>query len=140
MKQIKKVAATVLLVIGLPISLTFGYLALSQELPRQEREGMVGALLLLGLPPTVGGAWLVWSLRQQHQQELRDRLHTAFSKLLQANDGNITVLSFSMETQLSGKDAKAFLDERAQEFNATFQVGEAGGVVYCFDLGKVERD
>jgi hypothetical protein len=40
---------------------------------------------------------------------------------------------------LSGAAAKAFLDDRAREFNANYQVTEAGDVVYVFDVSHLPQ-
>jgi large subunit ribosomal protein L7/L12 len=39
-----------------------------------------------------------------------------------------------MEAQLSGEQARDYLDERAKEFNATFEPLDDGGIVYQFHL------
>jgi hypothetical protein len=44
------------------------------------------------------------------------------------------LLSFAMQSQLPATEAKEYLDQKAKEFNANFQVNEAGGVSYHFDV------
>lgn len=65
-----------------------------------------------------------------------NRLKQNFFRLLQEGDGKLTVLRFAMETGLEGDEAKRYLDERAIEFNATFEATSQGAVSYVFDLGQ----
>ena len=95
--------------------------------------GIIANLLFFGLTPTVMGSWLVWGNSQQGQQQARDRLQATFFKLLRENNGHINVLRFSMEANINGEAAKAYLDERAREFNAAFNVTEEGKLFYTFD-------
>ena len=92
--------------------------------------------LLLGLPATVAGGWLRRRLKQQAEEETSDRLRSSFFRLVQEGNGNITVMRFAMDTKLSGEAAKQYLDEKAEEFNANFNVNDDGGVSYYFpELG-----
>jgi hypothetical protein len=69
-------------------------------------------------------------LTQQKNQHLRSQ----FYQILQTNNGRITLLGFAMQSQLPAAEAKEYLDQKAKEFNANFQVNEEGGVSYHFDL------
>lgn len=101
----------------------------------KERESLVMAGLMFGVPPTALGGWLFYSLKESSQREERDRLRSAFFQLLQQGNGRITPLGFAMATGLDGAAAKAYLDERAKEFNANFDVGNEGDIAYRFDAG-----
>ncbi|WP_421656830.1 bL12 family ribosomal protein [Leptothermofonsia sp. ETS-13] len=134
MKLIKKVFAALFLSFGFAFLLTATVVAVDTEDPR-ERNSVVAGCLIFGVPPTALGIWLVRSLHMQSQQEQRDRLRSAFFKLLKQGNGRLTPLSFAMETGLDGTLAKAYLDERAKEFNASFEVDEDGDLFYQFDMG-----
>mgnify|MGYP006275889711 CR=1 FL=1 len=54
--------------------------------------------------------------------------------MVQENNGKLTVLRFAMEAQLPGKEARQYLDEKAREFQASFDVTENGDVTYLFHL------
>jgi hypothetical protein len=54
--------------------------------------------------------------------------------MLQQNQGRVTVLGFAMHSQLPAVVARQYLDEKAKEFNANFQVNEEGAVSYHFDI------
>jgi hypothetical protein len=136
MKRSTKIWAAILLGIGVPISLIGAIEVLRPQATPEDREGGLAALVLFGLPPTALGTWLIWSSRRQGQKAESDRLRSTFFRTLQANNGHITVLLFSMETGLEGADAKAYLDERAKEFNAAYDVTEEGSYSYYFNLGN----
>lgn len=136
MRLVTKIAAGVLLGIGLPISVMAIWQIASPNVSAEDKSGSEAALVLFGLPPAVLGSWLIWNGRRHSRRELSDRLQATFFRLLQENSGQVTVLQFAMETGLSGEVARAFLDERAKEFNAGFNVSEEGKLSYYFDLGQ----
>lgn len=132
MKRITTIAAGVLLGIGLP-AILLGTAELASSNSTQQNRANAAVACLLGLPTTALGGVLIWQNQRQNQQQERDRLQATFFQLLRQGNGHINVLRFSMETQLSGEAAKAFLDERAKEFNAAFHVSEEGKLSYFFD-------
>lgn len=135
MKFITKITAGVLLGIGLPIVLLA---ATDIANPKAtNKEGAIAALCLFGLAPSALGGWLVLGGRRRSEQEEHDRLQTTFFKLLKQGNGRITALSFAMETGLTGALAKAYLDERASEFSANFDVDDEGNMFYRFNLAGV---
>ena len=135
MKFITKITAGVLLGIGLPIALW----AISDVAnPKStDKEGALAALCLFGLPPSALGGWLVLGGRRRSEQEDYDRLQTNFFNLLKRGNGRITALGFAMETGLTGAMAKTYLDERAREFGANFDVDDDGNLFYRFNLEGV---
>ncbi len=140
LKRVKTILAGILLGIGVPITVAcaVGLLSLNnlQNSPNNERvdiSGTIATLIFFGLTPTLMGGWLVWGTSQQGQRQDRDRLQATFFKLLREHNGHINVLRFSMEANISGEAAKAYLDERAREFNAAFNVSEEGKLFYTFD-------
>ena len=134
MKLSTKIAVGFLLGIGVPIFLLGTAEALNPRATSESREGAIAAVFLFGLPPTALGSWLLVSNNRRSKQEERDRLRAAFFRLLQENSGHLTVLRFSMATGLEGEAAKAYLDTRAKEFNAAYNVTEEGSFSYYFNL------
>jgi len=134
MKFLTKVSAGVLLSVGTVfILLTFiGATTLRDE---KDKTNLLVGGLVLGLPPALIGGWLAQSLYKQQKE--RDRLQATFFKLIRQGDGRLTTLDFSMETGLDGKSAKAYLDERAIEFDAAFDVDENGNQYYRFSKSTV---
>jgi hypothetical protein len=96
---------------------------------------------LLSLPPIVVGGLLLLRGSQEQPMALPDysgepdALLSTFYRLIQQGDGRITVLRFAMESQLPHAMAKEYLDQKAKEFCAEFEINERGSVIYRFDLG-----
>ena len=70
------------------------------------------------------------ALKQQNSEQLQAQ----FYQMLLQNQGRVTLLSFAMQSQLPAAEAKQYLDHKAKEFNANFQVTEEGAVSYHFDV------
>ncbi|MEH2064433.1 MAG: hypothetical protein V7K50_19595 [Nostoc sp.] len=106
----------------------------------QDDNSAVGGLIF-GVPTLTLGTWLALGLYRQSRQEKKvlnqqvsDRLQSIFYEMLQENQGRLTVLGFAMQSQLPAAHARQYLDEKAKEFNANFQVNEEGAVSYHFDV------
>jgi len=139
MKPLKIIWATVLLSLG-GILLGSGIFAtFNTSISKEEQREQAIACLVFGVPLTAWGGWIVLGWSQDKQRAERDRLNAAFSKLLIQGDGRITPLAFSLETGLAGQMAKVYLDERAKEFDANFDVDDQGNVNYRFHVGKFDQ-
>jgi hypothetical protein len=97
--------------------------------------------LIFGVPTSVLGVWLALGVYRKSQHERKaikaqtnDHLQSAFYRMIQENNGRITLMSFAMQLQLPPATAKQYLDEQAKVFNANFKVSEEGGVSYHFDV------
>ena len=138
MQVIKPLGAGILLLLGF----IFWGRAIETSLdPNPNRLGKretITAGVLLGLPATVGGAWLALDTYRQRQRAEEARLKAIFFKLVKAGRGKVTALRFSMEAQIDGEMAKAYLGDRSREYDATFQVDIEGGITYCFHLGNLD--
>jgi ribosomal protein L7/L12 len=133
MAQGRTIAAGVSFGIGLFCGL-IALLGVTQPNPTPEQQfGSIGVGLLGGVPSVALGTWLLVQNRDRRTQQERDRIQGIFYKLLKESNGQINVLRFSMEAGITGTEAKAFLDERAREFNAAFNVTEEGKIFYYFD-------
>ena len=99
--------------------------------------GLVLALIRPLLPvlqmlaPVVVGWWFWQRHRRLHQRQQK-HLHTVFYRLLQAHYGRMTLLDFAMTAAIPAIAARRYLDSRAREFAARFEVTEQGDVVYVF--------
>ena len=106
-----------------------------------ENDNRAVSGLIFGVPNFILGGWLALGLYREsrrnkkaiNQQEC-DRLQSQFYQMLQQNHGRVTVLGFAMQSQLPAASARQYLDEKAKEFNANFQVNEEGAVSYHFDV------
>lgn len=104
----------------------------------EARDTAIGGLIL-GVPSVLLGGWLALGAYRQGQQEKKaiaqpagDRLQSTFFELLQAGNGYITILQFALEAQLTATAARQYLDEKAKEFDATFDVSHEGAISYYF--------
>ncbi|MBK1988027.1 hypothetical protein A0J48_010830 [Sphaerospermopsis aphanizomenoides BCCUSP55] len=97
--------------------------------------------VMFGVPTVLLGGWLALGLYKESRQNKKalitqksEYLQSQFYQMLQTNNGRITLLGFAMQSQLPATEAKQYLDQKAKEFNANFQVSEEGGVSYHFDV------
>lgn len=140
MQSIQKVFAGLLLTFGLPVVGVAAISLLDGSRTAQDREGAVAALIVLGFPATAWGGYLAGSLYCQSRQQAHKRLQSIFFQLLKAGNGHLAILPFAMETQLTGRQAKQYLDQKTQEFDARFDVDHEGGISYYFNLGGLNTD
>lgn len=134
MKWLINTLATLFLLLGVPVTVLGTSEILDAKTSEPDRGEAIAAVVILGIPPTVLGSWMLWWSRQRSRRLEQERLRAAFFRLLQENDGSVTTLRFSMETGLDGRAAKAYLDERAKEFNGLYNVTEEGNLSYRFEL------
>lgn len=100
----------------------------------KDRSAALGGVIL-GVPAVAGGAWIVWGLRKKNEklQKTHDRqIETTFLELVKANQGNISTIDFAIATKLSLDESKQYLDQKARQLNANFNVSEDGGISYQF--------
>ena len=127
------------LLFGLLISLVAVSKLQHPQTPAQDREELKASLVFVGLPLVSLGGWLIWTGRQQAERQQADLLRDGFFKVLRKNQGYVSVIQFAMATGLEGRLAKAYLDDRALEFNADYDVSEAGNITYYFELETTNR-
>lgn len=132
MKLVKIISAWILLPFGLAIVIAM--VADVSNPKAQNKEGAVAALAFFGLPSLALGSWLAWDVVQKGREEKRDRLQDTFYQLVEANDGKITLLRFAKAADLSGAEAKQYLEAKVKEFNADYDVSEEGDISYRFKL------
>jgi hypothetical protein len=140
MKFLTKLTAGFLLMSGF-ICLMVSASALSESpdkdqntLEQEEATDTFFGGIALGVPLVAGGGYMLWGLRRRNEKLLRHRLDFTFYQMLKADNGRITVLQLAMEAQLSGEQAKQYLDQKAKEFNATFETSDQGNISYLFHL------
>ncbi|BAU10841.1 hypothetical protein LEP3755_13330 [Leptolyngbya sp. NIES-3755] len=73
-------------------------------------------------------------IRKYSSPKTEEEIRTALFRLVEQSSGCITLFKFAMETNLSGEDARTFLDAQAKAFGASFLVNDKGDVVYRFPL------
>lgn len=92
-------------------------------------------LLKLLLPwLLVMGVLIVGYVYWRRQRQFQQRLHQCFYDCLRSNQGRISVLDFAMTAQITGPEARAFLDARARDFCGEFEPLAHGDILYTFKL------
>jgi hypothetical protein len=126
------------------ISLTFGFIFLAVTVsvlltknPSEKDKNAALGGLMIGVPATTLGGWLIWDLRRQKKRSQQDRsseLEAIFLNQLQAHRGRITAISFAIATKLPLVEAKEYLDLKSNQLNSTFEIDESGSTSYYFHL------
>ncbi|MGD1942834.1 MAG: hypothetical protein ACFB0G_16120 [Leptolyngbyaceae cyanobacterium] len=132
MRFLKLSGASVLLLVGFLCLGRTIETGLNQNPNLTDRREIMTAGLLIGLPTTALGGWLIWHDRQQRQRQQAQQLRAVFFDLVKAGRGQITPLRLAMAAQIAGDVAKAYLNDRSVEYDATFQVDDDGTIIYCF--------
>ncbi|MDZ8025926.1 MAG: hypothetical protein RMY36_031925 [Nostoc sp. SerVER01] len=139
MKLIKKFLAFCFLLFGIPLSAVMLWDIINPKTTNKDKQDAVAALAIFTVPSTMIGGWLSWSLVQQNKKEKallleseQKRLQLVFLELVESNSGTITVLQMAKNSEISTEKAKEYLDEKAKELNASFEVSENGNILYRF--------
>lgn len=134
MKKVKTIGAGMLLLLGFWCLGRAVEMGLNRDPNILEKRETITAGILLGLPATAGGSWLLWEQRRQRRHQAAKRLRSIFFHLVQTRQGKVTPLQLAMAAQIEGDVAKAYLNDRSIEFDATFDVDAIGNITYCFHL------
>lgn len=86
---------------------------------------------LLAIASGVGG-WMLWRYYCYQSRHLQQRLDRAFYALIREHQGRITPLDLALATQLPGPQVQAYLDQKALEFGAEFEITDDGRIFYAF--------
>lgn len=137
MKLLRKILAGLFLTFGLSTLLYCVINLADPHATKEDKDGSLAVAMILSVPSTVLGLWLVWGLRHQHQlQHQLQRSHLAqeqlFLHLLQQAEGEITVTGFALSAQIPIDQAKLYLDEKAKQLSANLKVNDDGVIIYRF--------
>jgi large subunit ribosomal protein L7/L12 len=89
--------------------------------------------IALALPAAIKATQAPSRTSTRQVKTVSDRFNSTFFRLLLEGNGHITLVQFAKETQLSIEEARQLLDEKAKEFNATFDTDEKGDISYYFN-------
>lgn len=134
MRLFKKLAVGFLLTLGFVFLLAVVVEVIDEA---DEEDAPIEAILgglVIGVPAIASGGWIARGLYRDRKKAESDRIQSTFYRLLEANNGKLTVLRFAMETQLPPATAKQYLDENAKCFNAEFEPLDNGDIAYQFHL------
>ena len=71
----------------------------------------------------------ILNIKKRRQEKY---LLSIFFELVKKNNGLLTVMDFSIEANISGSEAKKYLDKYAMEFEAHFDNTKKGHIIYVF--------
>lgn len=89
----------------------------------------------LALVTTAGAGW-AWKRYRRQQQNKLAHLDTVFYQLIQENKGRVTTLDLAMKAKIPGEQVQKYLDKRAKEFAAEYEITEQGGIIYWFQSAQ----
>ncbi|MGC1396361.1 MAG: hypothetical protein WA828_19020, partial [Coleofasciculaceae cyanobacterium] len=76
---------------------------------------------------------IIFKLWQQYQwKRWSQKVNPYFNQLIKENQGCLTPLDLSIKANLTGSDARRYLERKVEEFGARRQVYEDKGTVYYF--------
>jgi hypothetical protein len=87
--------------------------------------------LLPLLVPLGCGGWAWWRY-QRHQRQSQAALDGVFYDLLRQYQGRMMVLDFAIASQRPAAVAQEYLDAKAREFSARYEVTQTGDIFYVF--------
>ncbi|AFY70459.1 hypothetical protein Pse7367_2195 [Thalassoporum mexicanum PCC 7367] len=145
MKTIRKITAGIFLTIGFMFLLNGAAEIFDPNSDAKKSSNIFVGSLMLGVPATAIGGYMVIGLRSDHrkalaaaqaltQARIQKDLEWLFLEMVEENNGKIAAIQFAMLADLSYEEAKAFLDQRAIKLNANFSVDENGRIFYEFHL------
>jgi hypothetical protein len=111
----------------------WGYLTLLLPISLTAVASFESGRMFWAIATTAGIAWAC-RLYQQQQKNKLAHLDSVFYKLIKENQGRVTALDLAMNAKLPGEKVQEYLDERASEFAADFEVTEQGGILYYFQI------
>lgn len=110
------------------------------DVPQADLDVALG-LFILAVPPLIISGAIGWGLyfqqrqaRERSQAAAAEQLQQLFYQLVNRHQGRLTVMQFAAAANISGSEAKAYLDQRAKEFGADFTSEAAGEITYHFPL------
>ena len=128
-----KVLGSVFLCIGGVVSIALSLVLLLLQPPTWALTLLVILLVFFGLVPSAIGGLLFYISSKTNRHAIRDR----FFQLLHLNQGRISVLDFSRATRLEPAIARRHLDLWAREYDAEFEVNDAGEIYYVFSTEPI---
>ncbi|MEM8806025.1 MAG: hypothetical protein AAGF01_08355 [Cyanobacteria bacterium P01_G01_bin.38] len=136
MTLLKQITATTLIGLGSLFVLAAPYSLSKDDVPQP--QGVIG-YLVMGAPLAAGGVWLWGAARGQTRQSQRallsaetQRRQTVLYQLIQARQGQFTLIEFAMAANLPGEEARDYLLAQARAFGADYLITETGEIVYQF--------
>lgn len=123
-----KALGSVFLCGGGVVSIALSLSILALQPPTWALTLLLILLVFFGLTPSAIGGMLLYASSKATRHAIRDR----FFQLLHLKQGRISLLDFSRATRLEPEVARRHLDLWAREYDANFEVSDAGEIYYVF--------
>lgn len=128
-----KVLGSVFLCGGGVVSIALSLSLLALNPPVWASTILLILLVFFGLTPSAIGGLLLYASSKANRHAVRDR----FFQLLHLQKGRISLLDFSRATRLEPEIARRHLDLWAREYDANFEVSDAGEIYYVFSTEPI---
>lgn len=100
---------------------------------KEDKSAALGGLII-GVPVTAAATFMLLSANKSTPKSLKPSTEQIFLELVAANGGRITPIKLAIAANLPLADAKQYLDQKAIELNANFEVTDEGGINYHFHI------
>ena len=114
---------------------------LFQKNPSEEDKSDAWVAFVIGISSAGFGGWLIWDARQkerleQVQKDFILKLDSIFLEQIQANQGNISCITFATVAQISIDESQQYLEQTSVQLNGTLHTDDEGGTSYHFPLAR----
>ncbi len=93
----------------------------------------------IALVITIGGLIGAFLIRNRQVNQQRQQLEDAFYRLLEIQQGRISLIQLAMAARVEPQLAKRYLDSQVTAFEATAEVDGDGDTFYRFPKLRLER-
>jgi hypothetical protein len=131
------------LLVGSALSLGFVCLLAStnilfQNKPSEQDKSDAWMSFVIGISSTACGGWIIWDTRQkeQEQKDLILKLDFIFLEQIQANQGDISCISFAIAAKISIDESLQYLEQTSVQLNGKLKIDDEGGISYHFPLSR----
>ena len=116
---------------------------LFQKNPSQEDKSDACQAFIIGISSIGSAVWIIWDARRKKLEKLGQaakdmtlKLDSIFLEQIQANQGNISCITFATAAHISIGESQQYLERKSIDLNAIFNIDEEGGTSYHFPLSR----
>ncbi len=131
-----------LLTFGLAFMLTSSYILLDKNSSKEDKS-ILWITFTMGIVPTAFGGLLILDGLLKQGEQLKQshkvfslEIDSIFLEQIQANQGNISCLSFAKAAKISIEESEQYLEQKAKQLNNTLNTDEDGATSYHFPLPR----
>jgi hypothetical protein len=131
-----------LLTFGLTFMLISSCILLDKSSSKEDKSSSWIGFTMGIIPTAFGGLLILDGLLKQGEQLKQSHkvfsleLDSIFLEQVQANQGNISCLSFAKAAKISIEESEQYLEQKAKQLNNTLNTDEDGATSYHFPLPR----